>query len=39
VYAITDQPARVEAAAKSYDKDCTVIRTKARNKGAEIERR
>jgi beta-ribofuranosylaminobenzene 5'-phosphate synthase len=39
VYAITDQPARVEAAAKSYDKDCTVIRTKARNKGAEIVRR
>jgi beta-ribofuranosylaminobenzene 5'-phosphate synthase len=39
VYAITDQPAKVEAAAKSYDRDCTVIRTKARNKGAEIVRR
>jgi beta-ribofuranosylaminobenzene 5'-phosphate synthase len=39
VYAITDQPAKVEAAAKSYDKNCTVIRTKARNKGAEIVRR
>jgi beta-ribofuranosylaminobenzene 5'-phosphate synthase len=39
VYAITDQPAKVEAAAKSYDKDCYVIRTKARNVGAEIVRR
>jgi beta-ribofuranosylaminobenzene 5'-phosphate synthase len=39
VYAITDQPGKVEAAAKSYDKDCIVIRTKARNKGAEIIRR
>jgi beta-ribofuranosylaminobenzene 5'-phosphate synthase len=36
VYAITDQPKKVEAAAKSYDKNCTVIKTKARNKGAEI---
>lgn len=36
VYAITDQPGKVEAAVKSYDKNCTVIRTKARNKGAEI---
>lgn len=39
VYAITDQPKKVEAAAKSYDKSCTVIKTKARNKGAEIVRR
>jgi beta-ribofuranosylaminobenzene 5'-phosphate synthase len=39
VYAITDQPRKVEAAVKSYDKDCIVIKTKARNKGAEIVRR
>jgi beta-ribofuranosylaminobenzene 5'-phosphate synthase len=38
VYAVTDQPEKVEAAAKSYDKNCTVIKTKARNKGAEIVR-
>jgi beta-ribofuranosylaminobenzene 5'-phosphate synthase len=38
VYAITDQPKKVEAAVKSYDKNCTVIKTKARNKGAEIVR-
>jgi beta-ribofuranosylaminobenzene 5'-phosphate synthase len=38
VYAITDQPRKVEAAVKSYDKDCIVIKTKARNKGAEIVR-
>jgi beta-ribofuranosylaminobenzene 5'-phosphate synthase len=39
VYAITDQPKKVEAAARSFDKNCTVIKTKARNKGAEILRR
>lgn len=38
VYAITDQPRKVEAAAKSFDKDCVVITTRARNKGAEIQR-
>lgn len=38
VYAVTDQPRKVEAAAKSYDKDCIVIRTRARNKNAEIVR-
>jgi beta-ribofuranosylaminobenzene 5'-phosphate synthase len=36
VYAITDQPGKVEAAARSYDKECIVIRTKARNKSADI---
>ena len=39
VYAITDQPRKVEAAAKSFDKECVVIRTRARNKGADIIRR
>ncbi len=39
VYAITDQPGKVEAAVKSYDRNCTVIRTKARNKGAVITRK
>ena len=36
VYAITDQPSQVEAAAKSLYRDCKVIRTCARNAGAEI---
>jgi beta-ribofuranosylaminobenzene 5'-phosphate synthase len=36
VYAITDQPRKAEAAAKSFDRNCTVIRTRARNRGAEI---
>ena len=38
VYAVTDQPKKVEAAVHSYDKNCTVIMTRARNKGAEIVR-
>jgi hypothetical protein len=36
VYAITDQPKKVEAAVKKHNKKCAVIKTKARNKGAEI---
>lgn len=36
VYAITDAPQKVEAAVKSYMPDCTLIRTKAKNTGAEI---
>ncbi|OPY30179.1 MAG: Beta-ribofuranosylaminobenzene 5'-phosphate synthase [Methanocella sp. PtaU1.Bin125] len=38
VYAITDQPRKVEAAAKSFDKNCIVITTRARNRGADIQR-
>jgi beta-ribofuranosylaminobenzene 5'-phosphate synthase len=37
VYAITDAPGRVEDAIKRHCPDCAVIRTRARNQGAEIE--
>ncbi len=36
VYAITDQPSKIEAEAKRLVKNCTVIKTRARNLGAEI---
>ncbi|HMK47523.1 MAG TPA: beta-ribofuranosylaminobenzene 5'-phosphate synthase [Methanocella sp.] len=36
MYAITDKPAKVEAAAKKLVKNCAIIRTHARNSGAEI---
>lgn len=36
VYAITDQPSKVEAEAKRLIKNCTVIKTRARNQGAEV---
>ncbi|CAJ35349.1 beta-ribofuranosylaminobenzene 5'-phosphate synthase [Methanocella arvoryzae] len=36
IYAITDQPSKVEAEAKRLVKNCTVIKTRARNLGAEI---
>ncbi len=36
VYAVTDAPERVVSAMKRYRPECTVIKTKARNTGAEI---
>lgn len=36
VYAITDSPDKVISAIKRYRPECTVIKTKARNTGAEI---
>jgi beta-ribofuranosylaminobenzene 5'-phosphate synthase len=35
-YAITEAPDKVVSAVKRYRPECTVIKTKARNKGAEI---
>lgn len=36
IYGITDSPGKVEAAIKSFKRDCAIIRTKAKNTGAEI---
>lgn len=38
VFAITDSPKKLESSIKKYMPECTVIRTRAKNSGAEITR-